>query len=275
VYAVTTEKAGRLGLTIGKVETLSDVDRPEDLCVWEDATGIAATSAAQAGISVIIPAVNEADRIEAALEVPLTTAEVETIVVDGGSSDATHAIASARGAKVISCEKGRARQMNAGARAAAGDILVFLHADSRLPRGFERFVRDVLSRPGVSAGAFRCEADRHFAGKRLMEALVNFRSMALGLPYGDQALFVTRAVFEKAGGFPDLPIMEDVEFVRRAKRFGRVAIAPAAVVTSARRWEEHGVLGTTLVNQLVVAGYALGVPPERLRGLYDRNGRAR
>lgn len=220
-------------------------------------------------ISVIIPALNEASVIGAALRhIPLNE-DIEVIVVDGGSGDSTVKIAEASGARVIHTGAGRAQQMNLGAAAARGEILLFLHADTHLPGDFPRLVRQTLSRPGVVAGAFRLRIDSPRWSLRVVEALANFRSSWLKMPYGDQALFLRSRHFRTAVGFSKLSIMEDFEFVRRLGRWGRIALAPAAVLTSARRWERFGVLRTTIVNQAMILAYLLGVSPARLARWYQ------
>lgn len=225
-------------------------------------------------ISVILPVLNEAALIGAALQRIPRTEDMEVIVVDGGSADGTVSLAEAAGARVIRAGSGRARQMNAGAAVARGEILLFLHADTRLPAGFAGQVRQTLSRPGVVAGAFRLRIHSPRWSLRLIEALANFRSHRLQMPYGDQALFLRRHHFRAATGFANLPIMEDFEFVRRLRRRGRIALAPAAAVTSARRWERLGVLRTTLINQAMILAFLLGVAPARLARWY-RGGPAR
>jgi len=221
-------------------------------------------------LSVIIPAVDEAGNIGDVVGRAMSGPDVEVIVADGGSADGTPGAARASGAKVISTSPGRAHQMNAGAAEATGDVLLFLHADTRLPDGYKRHIEETLSGPGVVAGAFRLSIDSPGLALRIIERLANFRSRRMGLPYGDQGIFLRKRAFDEAGGFPELPIMEDYELMRRFKRRGRVALADAAAVTSARRWERLGVLRTTLINQLVIAGYILGVKPQRLKALYRR-----
>lgn len=219
-------------------------------------------------ISVIVPVLNEAALLGTTLRQIPRTEEVEVIVVDGGSTDRSVQVAEAAGARVFRTAGGRANQMNAGAAVAQGDILLFLHADTRLPVDFARAVRETLSRPQVILGAFRLAIDSTRWSLRVIEALANFRSRCLWMPYGDQALFLRKHHFRTAAGFAKLPIMEDFEFVRRIARWGRVAIARSAVVTSARRWEKLGTLRATLINQAMILAYLMGVAPTRLARWY-------
>jgi rSAM/selenodomain-associated transferase 2 len=193
---------------------------------------------------------------------------LELIIADGGSDDNTVAVAQSLGAQVLKSLPGKALQMNAGAEAARGDILLFLHADTRLAPGFVEQVRDTLSQPGVSAGAFRLSIDGRGVGLRIIEWLAHFRSRVLQMPYGDQGIFVRADMFSSVGGFPVLPIMEDFELVRRLKRKGRIKILPLAAITSPRRWEKLGVLRTTVINQAIIIGYLLGLSPHKLAEWY-------
>jgi len=222
----------------------------------------------QQGISVIIPALNEAVCIADTLESASYIAETELIVVDGGSEDRTVEIARSRGAAVLTAARGRAGQMNVGARIARGDVLLFLHADTRLPQGFSDEARRTLTSPGVAAGAFSLRLDAEDWPLRWIERMANWRSRALQLPYGDQGFFLKAELFRRLGGFPELPLMEDVEMARRVRRCGRIAISPLAAVTSARRWESRGVLRTTALNQLFLLAYFLGMPPRRIARWY-------
>ncbi len=226
-------------------------------------------SNARARISIIIPVLNEtANRIKSTLASVQNAENVEVIVVDGGSHNETVALVQFWGVKVLSSTAGRACQMNAGATAATGDILLFLHADTCLPAGFEKLVPLTLAQSGTVAGAFELKIDSPMRSLRLIEKMVNWRSRFLSLPYGDQAIFLKASVFQDIGGFPDLPIMEDFELIRCLKRLGRIAIVPTPVLTSARRWHKLGVLKTTLINQIVILGYFLGVPPSKLVEFY-------
>ncbi|MBD2307184.1 TIGR04283 family arsenosugar biosynthesis glycosyltransferase [Chroococcidiopsis sp. FACHB-1243] len=220
-------------------------------------------------ISIIIPAVNEARTIEKTLASTQTGTNVEVIVADGGSQDDTVAISSAWGAKVLSVPKGRAKQMNLGAAVATGEILLFLHADTRLPLGFDAMARAALVKPHAIAGAFCLQIDSPLSSLRLIEWGVKARSRLLQMPYGDQAIFLRSSVFHQLGNFPDLPMMEDFELVRRLKRDGRIVILPAPVLTSPRRWLKQGVCQTTLKNQIAVISYLLGVSPKKIAAWYQ------
>lgn len=225
-------------------------------------------------ISVIIPVLNEADWIERAIASTTPSFNTEVIVVDGGSTDQTVPLAQGMGAKVLSSPAGRAHQMNAGAKVATGEILIFLHADTLLPSAFDTLIRTVLSsEPQLDtqapmAGAFTLRIDGAALSLRWVEWGVNWRSRVLQMPYGDQAIFLSAVVFQTIGGFPELAIMEDFELMRRLKRLGKIVIISTPVVTSARRWLQRGVFVTTLINQLVVLGYLLGVNQNYLRRLY-------
>jgi rSAM/selenodomain-associated transferase 2 len=215
-------------------------------------------------ISVVIPARNEQDSIAATIDQFQQASVHEVIVADGDSHDRTREIASDCGAAVIRSAPGRGRQQNLGAAAATGDILLFLHADTVLPPGFQRHVREVLARDGVSAGAFLLRIGAPRRALRLVERMANWRSNILQLPYGDQALFVKAETFRRVGGFPDIPLMEDFELMRRLRQLGRIEIAPVAVTTSARRWDHLGVWRATWTNQVCVFAYLLRISPRRI-----------
>jgi rSAM/selenodomain-associated transferase 2 len=221
-----------------------------------------------AQISVIIPTLNEAGNIKAAIASTQKSANIEIIVVDGGSSDDTVEIAQSLEVKVISSSPGRAVQMNAGAAVASGEILLFLHADTRLGVGFDIQIRQVLSLPGIVAGAFDLQIDASPFVFRLVEWGVKWRSRFFQMPYGDQAIFLTKKIFQEISGFPELPIMEDFELIRRLHSQGRIVIINTPVTTSARRWLQKGVFKTTLLNQIIIIAYLLGVSPNRIRSWY-------
>ena len=217
-----------------------------------------------ATISVIIPTLNEASRIASAIA-QVNSADVgEVIVVDGGSSDDTVAIARSAGVKVFVCEANRGKQQNLGALNASGDVLLFLHADTELPSDFVDVIRQTLAGQGIVAGAFRFRLDGTGWQLSLVERVVALRCKLLQLPYGDQAIFVAKDVFERAGRFPESPAMEDFDLIVRLKKLGRVAIADAAAITSARRWRQIGIWRMTWINQLCIFGYYLGIPRQRI-----------
>ena len=218
-------------------------------------------------ISVIIPALNEAAQIGATLQRLEGAGAAEIIVVDGGSSDETVQIAESLGAHVVRGPANRGKQQNLGAARAVGEILLFLHADTRLPGDFAAQIRAILDEPGAVAGAFRFRIDASGFGISLVERMVGIRCKLFAFPYGDQALFMSRAAFEHVGCFADLPVMEDFDLVLRLKRLGRIQIAQSASVTSARRWREHGVWRVTCKHQLCILGYYLGISPARLTRL--------
>ena len=223
-------------------------------------------------ISIIIPVLNEAAIIEQTLE-QFDCSKVEVIVVDGGSQDNTVAIAKQIAQVIIVEGKGRAGQMNAGADLAQAEILLFLHADTHLPSNFIELVTQTLSRNNTVAGAFELAIDGQEKSLRWIESLVRMRSRLFDLPYGDQAIFIYKKAFVESGGFADLTIMEDFEFIKRIKKQGKIAIAPAAVTTSGRRWQKLGVWQTTSINQLIIAGYYLGISPTTLSNFYRGRGK--
>jgi rSAM/selenodomain-associated transferase 2 len=217
-------------------------------------------------ISVVIPALNEATHIEATLDAVLgQPGPHEIIVVDGGSSDYTSAIA-ARHAQVVTAPQGRARQMNAGAAAAAGDVLLFLHADTALPPDGMSAIRSILANPRVEAGVFRLRFDREAPLLRFYSFCTHLNTPLLC--FGDRALFVRKNIFEELGGFLDIPVFEDLDIVRRLHRRGRFAFLNTYVTTAARRFDEHGHLRQQLLNAYLWSRYLLGTPPEKLAALY-------
>jgi rSAM/selenodomain-associated transferase 2 len=221
-------------------------------------------------ISVIIPVLNEAAHLAqtlASVQKPATV-EVEVIVVDGGSQDETVDLARSHAVQVLASPPGRALQMNAGAAIAQGTILLFLHGDTMLPAGYDRWVQRTLAQPGVIAGAFHLAINDSAPGLRWVERGVRWRSRWCHLPYGDQALFLTAQTFEQLGGFPNLPIMEDFVLVQTLKRRGKIAIAPLPVLTSSRRWQKLGILRTTLINQVMILGYFCGISTTTLAQWY-------
>jgi len=219
-------------------------------------------------ISVIIPALDEEAQIAAAVASAHASGVREVIVVDGGSSDATVRIAERHADVVLSASRGRAVQMNAGARAARGNVLLFLHADTRLPRGFAAAVLVALGDPATVGGRFDVRLVPATPLLRLVEVLMNARSRLTRIATGDQALFVRRTVFEELGGFAAVPLMEDVAFSRALKRRGRIACLHECVDTSARRWLKDGPVRTILRMWWLRLLFSCGVPPERLQRYY-------
>lgn len=219
-------------------------------------------------LSVIIPALNEEGSLPRALEsVP---AEAEVIVSDGQSEDKTTEIAARHSVRVIQSSSGRGVQMNLGARATSGDVLLFLHADCELGPGATGSIREALRDPKVVGGSFRLVIAPTRWSLRLVAFGSNLRARRFGLPYGDQAIFVRRADFEAVGGYPEIPIMEDVELVRKLRRRGRLVCLRETVTTQARHWESLGPLRTTLVNWTTISLFLLGVSPTRLAPYYHR-----
>jgi len=224
-------------------------------------------------LSIIVPALREAANLARLLPALRAAAPgAEIIVADAGSDEGTREVAMrVAGVTVLTCERGRARQMNAGARAARGDTLLFLHADTVLPDGFEASITRALTEPGVVAGRFDVRLDNPRWPFRMIGSLMNLRSRWSGISTGDQALFVRRDVFEALGGFPDIPLMEDIELTRRLKRRGRQAALRERVTTSARKWEREGVARTIGLMWTLRLLYACGVSPARLHRWYYRN----
>ncbi len=218
-------------------------------------------------LSVIIPALDEAARIERAVASTRDPMVLETIVADGGSSDATAERARAAGARVIVGTRGRAYQMNAAARVATGDVLLFLHADTTLPHGFGQAIVAVIA-SGSVGGRFDVQIESARRATAVVAGFMNRRSRLSGIFTGDQAMFVRRAVFEVMGGFAPMPLMEDLEFARRLRRRGHVAALRQRVRTSGRRWESCGVTRTILRMWTLRAAFYLGFDPHDLARRY-------
>lgn len=221
-------------------------------------------------LSIVVPTLDEAAGIVATLAAlqPLRAAGHEVVVVDGGSRDATPALAQPLADRVLAAPPGRAVQMNAGARAAAGDVLVFLHADSRLPAGAAAAIARALA-GGARWGRF----DVTIAGRprilRVVAAMMNVRSRLTGIATGDQGIFVERALFAASGGYAEIPLMEDIALSKSLKRRGgRPACLRERITTSGRRWEAHGPWRTIVTMWRLRAAYALGADPARLAREY-------
>lgn len=221
-------------------------------------------------LSVVIPALDEAPNLARLLpELPRACPDAEIIVADGGSRDGTANVARSRaGVRLVASARGRARQMNAGARRARGDVLLFLHADTWLPDGAAGAIAAALADSTVVGGRFDVRFD---SGRRLLGVvawLMNARSRATSICTGDQAIFVRRADFEAVGGYPDIPLMEDIELSRRLKARGRLAALRARVTTSARKWEREGPLRTIGLMWALRLLHFCGVAPARLHRWY-------
>jgi rSAM/selenodomain-associated transferase 2/rSAM/selenodomain-associated transferase 1 len=308
VMQATTEIIRARGISVAFVDPFQDVDRPEDLPVWEETvrarygcslaryerdyairrssplfedrglgtafeTPLAPISKSYGEpgrVSVIIPTLNEEASIGSALLRVVGMPDIEVIVADGGSTDRTAELARCMGARVITSPAGRAQQMNAGARQATGETLVFLHADTLLPEGWPEAVRDILNWPGTALGAFAFRLDHTSASTKIIEKLANVRAKLMQMPYGDQVLFLRTGLFHRVGGFLDLPVMEDFEFVRRVRRLGKVQIAPLPAVTSSRRWRRLGVWRLTIIHQVILLAYLAGSSPRMISWLTRR-----
>jgi rSAM/selenodomain-associated transferase 2/rSAM/selenodomain-associated transferase 1 len=268
VLAQTLAKAEAAGLSVHRLPALADVDEPRDLALWEAVVRDACADDAPT-LSIVIPTLGEARRIGGLVE-SLRRPGVEVVVADGGSADGTRAAARAAGARVLLARPGRGPQLNEGAAIARGQRLLFLHADTELPRGFPEIVERTLADPAVALGAFRFALDRSALRHRCIEWGVRLRCAWARTPYGDQALFLRRATFDALGGFAPMPLLEDLDLVRRAKRLGRIVVAAEPAVTSARRWDRNGVVRTTAVNRLCAAAFLLGVAPERVAAWRSR-----
>ena len=220
-------------------------------------------------LTVIIPALDEAEGILQTLQSlqPMRRRGHEVILVDGGSRDATVDIAGPLVDRLIRTAAGRARQMNAGAAHAGGDLFWFLHADTRVPAGSDGLIVSVLGRTG-GWGRFDVRLSGNPRLLRVVERFMNARSRLTGIATGDQGLFVTRQLFEAVGGYSDMPLMEDIDMSKRLKRRTRPVCLRQTLVTSSRRWERRGVLRTVFLMWYLRLAYFAGIPAERLATLY-------
>jgi rSAM/selenodomain-associated transferase 2 len=214
-------------------------------------------------ISVVIPTFDEASCIAGTVE-SVVAPGIEVIVVDGGSRDETRRLARNAGARVLACERGRARQLRMGGEKSTGDVVLFLHADTRLESGWQEAVQQVLSDPECAGGAFAFRFAERGPRERWIEWGVALRVALFRLPYGDQALFVRRSVLERMGGIPIVPIMEDLDLVRAIKRAGRLQILERTATTSSRRYVRGGTLRTVFQHQRALLGWWLGWDRTRL-----------
>lgn len=219
-------------------------------------------------LSVIIPALNEAESIQRAIETSLALSPQEVIVADGGSTDETVAIAQELDCQIIACPRGRATQQNAGAAAATGDVFLFLHADTWLAPEARRQIERTLASPKIPGGAFHHRIDSDSLLFRIIEAGDALRVCSTRIAYGDQGIFLRREVFEALGGFPNVRLMEDVRLMKLLRDHGRLALLPGPLHVSPRRWKKHGAIRQTLRNWCLLTAEHLGVHPDRLADLY-------
>ena len=230
------------------------------------------------GISVIIPTLNEETTIADTLRHTARLGFDDIVVVDGGSTDHTQTIVRSilsesapilrSSLRLIVSPPGRARQMNAGAVLSRSDTLLFLHADTRLPDGAAGLIANAMSNSAVVGGRFDVRFDNPSTWARIISAFMNGRSRWSRISTGDQAIFVRRKIFDRLGGFRDIPVMEDIDFSARLKRLGTIASLRETVTTSFRRWEENGPLRTVLLMWILRFLYWLGISPQRLSGFY-------
>lgn len=219
-------------------------------------------------ISIIIPALNEAENIARAVRRAWEASAAEVIVVDGASADGTAELARAAGATTVESPPGRARQQNAGARQARGDVLLFLHADCWLAPAACEQIAAALAESRIECGAFRQRIEAEGRLFRWLERGNAWRAQRRGLPYGDQAIFIRRSTFEALGGFPEVRLMEDVMLMRLLRRRSWPALLPGPLHVSPRRWQKHGMIRQTVRNWLLLSAFRLGVHPDRLAAFY-------
>ena len=222
-------------------------------------------------LSVVMPVLNEAAGIQAALQAlaPLAARGVQIVVADGGSADGTVALAQAGAVQLVHAPRGRALQMNAGAQQATGEVLLFLHADTHLPPNADTLIQQALAAGPQVWGRFDVRINGRPKLLRVIAACMNLRSRWTGIATGDQAMFMTRMAFDAVGGFAAQPLMEDIAMSARLLRLSRPACLRARAVTSGRRWESRGVWSTLLLMWRLRFAYWRGAPPDRLAKLYQ------
>lgn len=258
--------------SLAQLRPLADIDEPHDLLLLRSPTrphSAELFNTVPGRLSIIIPALNEAEQLPETLRAIGASQDdaLEVIVVDGGSSDATLDIAQQYGCRTLVSRPGRGRQMNAGAALATGENLLFLHADTLLPSGYQSAIENCLS-AGHVAGAFRLSIAANSLGLRWVAWGANARSRYRQFPYGDQGIFLRSQEFFSLGGYRDMALMEDFQLVDRLRRSGRVGLLEQSICTSGRRWQMRGVLKTTLINQLCIVAYRLGCSSETIAKLY-------
>ncbi len=254
VLTQTLHRAEQLGLDTGLLKPLRDLDTPEDLVKHN------LEVQKRPFISVIIPALNEGEHIESAIKSAMDP-DVEILVVDGKSEDHTVQKALDLGVRVESASRGRGAQQNRGAETAMGEVLLFLHADTQLPKGYVSQIFEALMEPGVVGGAFQFKTDWECFSMGFIEFFTNLRARFLRLPYGDQGLFIRKSIFEDIGGFQNTPVAEDLMFIRQVTKKGHIRIVSGTAVTSARRWQKHGIVKTTLIHIITMVMYFIRLRP--------------
>lgn len=218
---------------------------------------------------MVIPALDEANQIESAVR-NVSAPGIEIVVVDGGSRDGTPTLARAAGAEVLHSEPNRARQLQVGLVQTRAEVVLFLHADTRLPQGWENDVRTAMRDPAVVGGAFRLHFDDSSLALRIVEWAGRIRSQVFRLPFGDQGLFARREVLDRIGGIPLVPVMEDLDLVAALRREGKLVLLARRATTSARRYRDHGILRTVVSHNIALIGWHLGVDRMRLKGWLGR-----
>jgi len=222
-------------------------------------------------ISIITPVLNEEQHIVQFLDKLNEEKDIEHILVDGGSTDRTCQLIEEYPVMLLSSAAGRGTQQNTGAAEASGNILLFLHCDTHLPKQFQSDIQLLLNKKDTVAGAFSLAIDHPDQAYRVIEQGANLRSRFLHLPYGDQGLFMKKNIFERIGGFPDQPILEELPLLQNLRKLGKIRISSSRVTTSARRWQRLGILRTTLINQKMLIKLFLGYSPCHLAKIYSRD----
>lgn len=268
VLSQTLAHVNRLAASCAVLPTLQDVDTPDELQVWYQA--VRDDHVVPPDITVVIPTYNQEAALADTIASARSAVDSEIIVVAGGQFQHSIAVAAMHAAQCVVSSANRGWRMNQGANIAHGQILLFVHADTRLPAGYQTTIKHLMADATCVAGAFQLQIASTHPLARGVERAVRWRSQWRSLPYGDQGIFVRRDVFQKLGGFCDQPIMEDYEFIRRLRRIGVIAMAQEPVQTSARRWERRGFVRTTLINQCMLLGYHLGIPTSQLAAFYRR-----
>lgn len=222
-------------------------------------------------VSIVIPTLNESATIVAAIDAARNCNPFEIIVVDGGSTDNTITLASRMTEKVYRCKRGRAVQQNFGAGKAKGDILLFLHADTLLDPDSLNQINAALQNPHIGCGAFRQRIESASLSFRIIEIGNSIRARWFSRPYGDQAIFVRREIFERIGGFPEIGLLEEIHLMRKLNRITKTCLLSGPLKVSPRRWEKNGIVRQTLRNWLLVVSEWCGVHPNKLEKFYDMN----